>query len=199
LLFFSGNDYEPHNHWNLYSSNNSSNDYCLNKYRPNDTTETSIRCKSPTSSFKDNIRANLENRNQHLNQQGNCMRNDGCATSDVGQGTLGNDNKITGFTDQSNNTTTANAATSGPIGPAGPAGAKGLKGNPGAPGARGAVGPAGPDKILSTREVAGSSTRIADFQTRNVVSLDCASDEAITGGGWQTTLTNPGNQGSPDA
>lgn len=58
---------------------------------------------SPTSSFKDNIRANLENRNQHLNQQGSCIRSDGCTTSDVGQGTLGNDNSVTGFADQSDN------------------------------------------------------------------------------------------------
>jgi hypothetical protein len=71
----------------------------------------------PTASLKDNLRANLGSRNQHLNQQGNCMRTDGCTTSDVGQGTVGNDNSVTGFTDQSTtNITTANAATPGPAG-----------------------------------------------------------------------------------
>jgi hypothetical protein len=39
---------------------------------------------SPTAILKDNLRANLGSRNQHLNQQGNCMRTDGCTTSDVG-------------------------------------------------------------------------------------------------------------------
>jgi hypothetical protein len=35
---------------------------------------------SPTpSSLNDNLRANLGNRNQHLNQQGNCIRTDECA------------------------------------------------------------------------------------------------------------------------
>lgn len=58
---------------------------------------------SPTSSLKDNLRANLGNRNQHLNQQGNCTRTDECTTSDVGQGTLGNNNQVTGFGDQSDN------------------------------------------------------------------------------------------------
>jgi hypothetical protein len=97
---------------------------------------------SPTSSLKDNLRANLGNRNQHLNQQGNCIRTDGCSTSDVGQGTLGNDNSVTGFTDQSTtNTTTANTATGGT---AGPAGAKGDPGPPGPAGAKGDPGPPGP-------------------------------------------------------
>ena len=73
--------------------------------------QTQIYGANPTSSLKDNLRANLGTKNQHLNQQGNCVRTDGCATSDVGQGTLGNDNSVTGFTDQSttNNTTSANA------------------------------------------------------------------------------------------
>ena len=107
----------------------------------------------PTSSFKDNIRANLENRNQHLNQQGNCIRTDGCATSDVGQGTLGNDNSVTGFTDQSTtNTTTANAATSGTSGLAGPKGDKGNSGATGAQGLKGDPGAADPKVIRVIRE-----------------------------------------------
>ena len=63
---------------------------------------------SHTSSLKDNLLANLGIRNQHLNQRGNCIRTDRCANSDVGQGTLGNDNSVTGFTDQgTSNTPTA--------------------------------------------------------------------------------------------
>jgi hypothetical protein len=101
-----------------------------------------------TSSLKDNLRANLENRNQHLNQQGNCIRTNGCANSDVGQGTLGNDNSVTGFTDQSGiNATTPNAVTSEPAaagpGAQGIPGAKGDKGDPGAKGDKGDPGPAG--------------------------------------------------------
>ena len=80
-----------------------------------------------TSSLKDNLRANLENRNQHLNQQGNCIRTNGCANSDVGQGTVGNDNSVTGFTDQSGtNATTPNAVTSEPATVAQGPGAQGI-------------------------------------------------------------------------
>ncbi|HEX9317902.1 MAG TPA: hypothetical protein VF884_03105 [Nitrososphaeraceae archaeon] len=61
------------------------------------------------SPLKDNLRANLGNRNHHLNQQGNCIRTDGCSTSDVGQGSLGNDNSVTGFADQSSRRITKNA------------------------------------------------------------------------------------------
>jgi hypothetical protein len=110
--------------------------------------QTQIYGANPTSSLKDNLRANLGNRNQHLNQQGNCIRSDGCATSDVGQGTLGNDNSVTGFTDQSTtNATSPNASTSGPVagnlGAQGFPGAKGDKGDPGAKGDKGDPGPAG--------------------------------------------------------
>ena len=80
-----------------------------------------------TSSLKDNLRANLGDKNQHLNQQGNCFRTNECANSDVGQGTLGNDNSVTGFADQSITNTTANSATSGSAGSAGPKGDPGLK------------------------------------------------------------------------
>jgi hypothetical protein len=92
---------------------------------------------SITSSLKDNLRANLGNRNQHLNQQGNCIRTDGCVNSDVGQGTLGNDNSVTSFTDQSStngstNATTSNGATSQPVtGGPGAQGVAGAKGDPG--------------------------------------------------------------------
>jgi hypothetical protein len=51
----------------------------------------------------DNLGANLGNRNQLLNQQGNCIRTNGCTTSDVVQGPLGIHNSVTGFADQRNN------------------------------------------------------------------------------------------------
>ena len=66
----------------------------------------------------------------HSNLLNNCLRSKICRESNVGQGTLGNDNSVTGFTDQSttNTTTTANAATAG------------AKGDPGLPGPAGAKG-----------------------------------------------------------
>jgi hypothetical protein len=132
---------------------------------------------SLTSSLKDNLRANLENRNQHLNQQGNCIRADGCATSDVGQGTMGNDNSVTGFADQSTtNTTTANAPTSGL------AGAPGAKGDPGAPGAKGDPGAPGLNKRFSTRVVLADksfSPGESGFE-----SAICLREEELTGGGF---------------
>jgi hypothetical protein len=150
---------------------------------------------SLTSSLKDNLRANLENRNQHLNQQGNCIRADGCATSDVGQGTMGNDNSVTGFADQSTtNTTTANAPTSGLAGapgakgdPGAPGakgdpGAPGAKGDPGAPGAKGDPGAPGLNKRFSTRVVLADksfSPGESGFE-----SAICLREEELTGGGF---------------
>ena len=142
-----------------------------------------------TSSLKDNLRANLGNRNQHLNQQGNCMRTDGCATSDVGQGTLGNDNSVTGFTDQSTtNITTANAATpgapgaagaKGDPGPPGPAGAKGDKGEKGNPGAAGS-----PPRLVVT-ERSQQSVNIRPFTTASADALcNVSLGEIATGGGF---------------
>jgi hypothetical protein len=97
----------------------------------------------------------LENRNQHLNQQGNCIRTNGCANSDVGQGTLGNDNSVTGFTDQSGtNATTPNAVTSEPAA-AGPGaqGIPGAKGDKGDPEAKGDKGDPGAKGIKETQEL----------------------------------------------
>jgi hypothetical protein len=60
-----------------------------------------------TSSLKhavrDGVSANLSHRDQHLNQQNLCYRANTCRQSDVGQNTLGNDNQVTGFADQSDN------------------------------------------------------------------------------------------------
>jgi collagen triple helix repeat protein len=158
-----------------------------------------------TASLKDNLRANLENRNQHLNQQGNCMRTDGCTTSDVGQGTLGNDNSVTGFTDQSiTNTTTANTATGGTAGPAGakgdpgppgPAGPKGDKGDPGSPGAQGLKGDPGatgatgatgsPRTAIMTERSAPGPTRVSSSNPTDISTASCNSDEVVTGGGYE--------------
>jgi len=60
-----------------------------------------------TSSLKhairDGVTVNLEHRDQHMNQENLCYRDNTCRQSDVGQNTLGNDNSVTGFTDQSDN------------------------------------------------------------------------------------------------
>jgi hypothetical protein len=71
-----------------------------------------------TSSLKhvirDGVSVNLEHRDQHMNQENLCYRTNTCRQSSVGQNTLGNDNSITGFADQSDNlqqSTTANKTT----------------------------------------------------------------------------------------
>jgi hypothetical protein len=60
-----------------------------------------------TSSLKhairDGVNVNLEHRDQHLNQGNLCYRDNTCRQSDVAQNTLGNDNSVTGFADQSDN------------------------------------------------------------------------------------------------
>jgi len=64
--------------------------------------------------------AAIEDRSQHLDQENNCFRSNTCRQSDVGQNTLGNDNSVTGFADQSDNIqqsaapTTANKTTPTP-------------------------------------------------------------------------------------
>jgi hypothetical protein len=40
---------------------------------------------------------------QHLNQENQCLRTGKCGNADLGQQTLGNDNSVTGFADQSKN------------------------------------------------------------------------------------------------
>jgi hypothetical protein len=60
-----------------------------------------------TSSLKhgirDGVNVNLEHRDQHMDQENLCYRDNTCRQSDVGQNTLGNDNSVTGFADQSDN------------------------------------------------------------------------------------------------
>ena len=57
---------------------------------------------SLTSSFKDNTNKDLLVRQQHLNQENVCYRGQICKNSNVAPQTLGNDNSVTGFADQSN-------------------------------------------------------------------------------------------------
>jgi hypothetical protein len=60
-----------------------------------------------TSSLKhtirDGVNVNLEHRDQHMDQENLCYRANTCRDSNVGQNTLGNDNSVTGFADQSDN------------------------------------------------------------------------------------------------
>jgi hypothetical protein len=62
---------------------------------------------SGTSSLKHGIRdgvtVNLEHRSQHMDQENLCYRANTCRQANDGQNTLGNDNSVTGFTDQSDN------------------------------------------------------------------------------------------------
>ena len=60
-----------------------------------------------TSSLKhairDGVTVNLEHRSQHMDQENLCYRANTCRQANDGQNTLGNDNSVTGFTDQSDN------------------------------------------------------------------------------------------------
>src|SRR5437867_11489478 len=54
-------------------------------------------------SIRDGVSVNLDHRDQHMNQENLCYRSNTCRQSNVGQNTLGNDNQVTGFADQSDN------------------------------------------------------------------------------------------------
>jgi hypothetical protein len=72
---------------------------------------------SPRDGQHGNIRADLENTDQNINQENVCFRSNICRQSDVGQNTQGNDNQVTGFADQSDNnqqSTTANKTSPTP-------------------------------------------------------------------------------------
>jgi hypothetical protein len=66
-----------------------------------------FKTNTDTSSLKhgirDGVNVNLQHRDQHMDQENLCYRTNTCRQSDVGQNTLGNDNSITGFADQSDN------------------------------------------------------------------------------------------------
>jgi hypothetical protein len=58
---------------------------------------------SLTHDIRSEVRANLDNAREHMNQKNVCFRSNTCRQSNVGQNTLGNDNQVTGFADQSDN------------------------------------------------------------------------------------------------
>jgi hypothetical protein len=62
--------------------------------------------------IRDGISVSLDQRSQHMDQENLCYRSDICRQSNVGQNTLGNDNSVTGFADQSDNNSTAPATNS---------------------------------------------------------------------------------------
>jgi Prealbumin-like fold domain len=71
--------------------------------------------------IRDGVSVNLQHRDQHMNQENLCYRDNTCRQSNTGQNTLGNDNSVTGFADQSDNLqqsaaapTTANQTTPTP-------------------------------------------------------------------------------------
>jgi hypothetical protein len=70
-----------------------------------------------TPVLQQQVNAAVQVRSQHMNQENLCYRNNTCRQSDVGQNTLGNDNQVTGFADQSDNlqqSSTANKTTPTP-------------------------------------------------------------------------------------
>ncbi len=73
-----------------------------------------------TSSLKhgirDDVSVKLEHRDQHMNQENLCYRTNTCRQANDGQNTLGNDNSVTGFADQSDNIQQSAAAPTTPTG-----------------------------------------------------------------------------------
>jgi hypothetical protein len=61
--------------------------------------------------IRDGVTVNLQHRDQHMDQENLCYRANTCRQSNVGQNTLGNDNSVTGFADQSDNIPQAAAPT----------------------------------------------------------------------------------------
>jgi hypothetical protein len=61
--------------------------------------------------IRDGVTVNLQHRDQHMDQENLCYRANTCRQSSVGQETLGNDNSVTGFADQSDNIPQAAAPT----------------------------------------------------------------------------------------
>jgi hypothetical protein len=57
----------------------------------------------PRDGIFEEIRADLNNTSQSINQDNVCFSSNTCRQSEVGQNTQGNDNQVNGFTDQSDN------------------------------------------------------------------------------------------------
>jgi len=64
-----------------------------------------------TPVLQQQVKAAIQLSSQHMNQGNLCYRNNTCRQSEVGQNTLGNDNQVTGFADQSDNLQEAAAPT----------------------------------------------------------------------------------------
>jgi cell division protein FtsN len=78
-------------------------------------TQTSVLSKFNTNTglkhgIRDGVGVKLEHRDQHMNQENLCYRTNTRRQSNDGQNTLGNDNSVTGFADQSDNLKQATAA-----------------------------------------------------------------------------------------
>jgi type II secretory pathway pseudopilin PulG len=56
-----------------------------------------------TPTLLQQVNAAVQVRSQHIDQENLCYRTNTCRQSDIGQNTLGNDNQVTGFADQSDN------------------------------------------------------------------------------------------------
>jgi hypothetical protein len=134
--------------------------------------------------------ANAASLRQHSNLLNNCFRSKECRDSNVDQGTLGNDNSVTGFGDLSDTTTnitsTPNSALPGAKGDPGPQGIAGVNGSNGADGATGAQGPAGPagsprTLVVTEREGAFVTAPSGGFGT---ATAECRVGEIATGGGY---------------
>jgi hypothetical protein len=83
---------------------------------PERTTDDSGFLTSPSlkQGIHDEIRADLKNTNQSINQENLCVRSNTCRQSAIGENVLGNDNQVTGFADQSDKiqqSATANKTT----------------------------------------------------------------------------------------
>jgi hypothetical protein len=77
--------------------------------------KTNTDASSLKQGIRDGVSVNLEHRDQHMNQENLCYRTNICRQANDGQNTLGNDNSVTGFADQSTtNTTTGNKRTPTP-------------------------------------------------------------------------------------
>jgi hypothetical protein len=141
--------------------------------------EQKVNAASPRNPIANGIlqSVRVDHRNQHSNQENLCYRSNTCRDSNVEQGTLGNDNQVTGFGDQSDNTNNNTSTANG--------GAQGSPGAAGVAGAQGPAGPAGPEKITSTREVVGDNSTGGSGPLGSIAR--CADDEAVTGGGYSAT------------
>jgi hypothetical protein len=151
---------------------------------------TSVIVSTGTATFipiiKQQPQANAASLRQHSILVNNCLRSKTCRDSNVDQGTLGNDNSVTGSADQSDtapaNTSAAHNGAQGAQGAKGETGVQGAKGETGVQGAKGDTGAAGPVKSLTIRRV---DTEFTFSPTQeHTVHATCSREEVLTGGGF---------------